>query len=221
MPVRLAVLVVGLAVTRLAAGPAAEVELLEYAVAPDSSVLYVLTRKSGLLSFLGHEHAIVPDEWSASFCLADPIPQGARGRVVIRTASLVIDSEGGRALAGLGRGPGEQDRQEIQRKMLDPDHLAAESYPEIRLDVVALEEEAGGQVGARANVTVRDVTRSVELPVQVEREGSALRLAGVAVLRQSDFGIEPDVVARVVKVSDPVELHFTLVATPTGRACAR
>jgi hypothetical protein len=217
---RVAVLVVGLALTRLAAGPPAEVELLEYAVHPDASVLYVLTRKSGLLSFLGHEHAIVPGEWNASFCLADPIPQGARGSILIRTASLAIDSERARALAGLDDGPGEEDRLQIQRKLLDGEHLAGERYPEIRLDVVTVDAEEGGQVRVHANVTVRGVTRSLELPVEIEREGSALRLAGVAVVRQSDFGIEPEVVARVVKVSDPVELHFKLVATPTGRACA-
>lgn len=45
-----------------------------------ASRLYVVTHKTGLLSFLGHEHAIVPTVWNADLCLADPIPAGAHAR---------------------------------------------------------------------------------------------------------------------------------------------
>jgi hypothetical protein len=196
-------------------------DLHEYAVDRAASRIYVVTHKSGLLSFLGHEHAIVPQEWTADLCLDEPIPAGARGTLVIQTPSLVIDSDSARALAGLGKGPSQEDVARIQDKMLDADHLAAGQYGEIRLETVALERETGGSLEVRGRITIHGLTRDVELPVQLERLADRrLRLSGVLRIRQRDFGIEPESIGGVVKVSNDVDLHFVLVALPTDRACA-
>lgn len=197
-----------------------EQQLQEYAIDVSSSTLYVVTHKEGLLSFLGHEHAIVPTEWTGTLCLADPVPAGARGSLILRTASLVIDSDSARTRAGLGSGPSASDVRDIQRKMLDADHLAADSFPEIRLDVVAVQAEADGRVQARATVLLHGISRDADLTVTVEpRPQGGILLQGRLTIRQTDFGIRPETVAGVVKVSDPVDLHFGLVAEPTGRPC--
>jgi hypothetical protein len=184
------------------------------------SWLVVVTHRSGLLSFLGHEHAVVPGEWSVELCLADPVPAGARGRIEIPTAALVLDSDSARALAGLGGGPDSAKVRELQANMLDADHLDAVAFPTIRLEAAALEGARDGTVRTRVAITLHGVTREVEVPVRVEGAGEGrLRLSGQVEIRQRDFGIEPESIAGVVKVSDEVDLRFRLVAARTERAC--
>ncbi len=205
-------------------GVSGQTPLRHYAVDPASSVIYVVTHKAGLLSFLGHEHAILPTMWEGTLCLADSSLGGSRGALLIQTASLVIDSDSARALAGLGGGPDEDTIGELQRKFLDADHLAADTYPEVRVEV--LETQAGGEalgartVQTRATVILHGVTRVMDLPVTLDplHEGG-FRVRGALTLRQSDFGIQPESIAGVVKVSDPVDLHFLLMALPTGDTC--
>jgi YceI-like domain len=191
-----------------------------YAVDRDLSRLYVVVHRAGLLSFLGHEHAIVPRDWSADLCLSDPIEPGAHAALAIRTASLVIDVDSARALAGMGSGPGEDDRQDIQRKMLSASNLAAEEYPEIRVDLRARETPDQDRISVVGQMSLRGVTRDVDFLTDVERrEPNELVLTGMLRIRMRDFGIEPESRAGLVKVSNDVDLHFVLAATPTARAC--
>jgi polyisoprenoid-binding protein YceI len=194
--------------------------LQAYDVDPGASRIWVVTHRAGLLSFLGHDHALVPGDWSARLCLAAPVPAGAHGSLVIRTASLVIDSDSARSLAGLGGGPSPGQVSAIQARTLDEAHLAADRYPEIRVAAAALEDETAGRLRMRAAITLRGVTKAVEFPLAVESAGAnALRLVGAATFRQRDFGIEPESRAGVVKVADDVDLHFALLARPAGRPC--
>lgn len=195
-------------------------ELERYEVVADGSRVYAVTHKAGLFSFLGHEHAVVPEDWNARLCLAEPIPEGAHGSVVIRTESLVIDSDSARSLAGLGGGPGDEDRLELQRKMLDAEHLDAARHPEIRLDLRATGPSAEGRVTARGRLALHGVEREAELPLTVVREEGRLRLDGHLRIRQTDFGMEPESTAGVVKVADEVDLYFEMTVRPTGEACA-
>lgn len=197
-------------------------DLRTYAVDRRASHVYIVTHRSGLLSFFGHEHAIVPLSWTPALCLASPVPAGAHGSLVIDVASLVIDSDSARALAGLGGGPSESEKVQIQRKMLDANHLDAARYPTVRLDVVALAPAEGGRVTARATVALHGLSRELPLPIRVETgENGLLTLAGDLRIRQRDFGIVPETVAGVVKVANEVDLHFQLVARPTDDRCTR
>ncbi len=209
------------ALAALAAPHPAEAQALRsYVLQQAQSSVFVVTHRSGILSFLGHEHAIGPMEWMATLCLADPIPAGAHGSVAIETRSLVIDSDSMRHLAGLGGGPGPEDRLTIQGKLLDPAHLDSAAYPTIRLSVESLQEERDGVVRARATLVLRGVERSYALPVRVDlTHGGPVVLHGRLRVRQTEFGIEPESIGGVVKVSDEVELHFRLAALPTDRPC--
>lgn len=195
-------------------------ELHTYVVDRDASVLYVVVHRAGLLSFLGHEHAVVPGGWSAEICLADPVPQGAHASLVVETASLVIDSDSARALAGMGGGPGDDDRRDIQTRMLGAQNLDAADFPEIRLELRAAEPGRDQEVTVEGTISVRGVTRDVRLPVVVGHGDSGrLVLRGMLRIRLRDFGIEPESRAGVVKVSNDVDLHFALAVLPTEEAC--
>jgi hypothetical protein len=182
-----------------------------YELDAGESWLVVVTHRSGLLSFLGHEHAIVPSEWSADLCLAEPVPTGAGGTLDIPTAALVIDSDSARALAGLGGGPDADKVRELQDKMLDAEHLDAQGFPRIRLEARAQQAADGGTTVARVDLTLHGVTRELEAPVAIEADGEGrLLLSGELRIRQRDFGIEPESIAGVVKVADPVVVRFRI-----------
>ncbi len=185
-----------------------------------ASSIVIVTGRSGLLSFLGHEHAILPEEWHASFCLTDPLSNDMRGAVVVATPSLVIDSDSARALAGLGGGPGADDVREMQRKLLDAERLDAERHPEVRIEADSVHVQDDGRLVIDGRITLRGITRPVRFALDVARlQGEAFRFAGTLRVRQRDFGIEPESVAGVVRVSNDVDLRAVLVVRPTGRSC--
>jgi hypothetical protein len=204
----------------LTGAQAAPPQLYVYVADHQASQLYVVTHKAGLLSFLGHEHAIVPMAWHADLCLADPIPDGAHATLVVPTDSLVIDSDSARTLAGLGRTPPRDERRQVQDKMLDAKHLDAARFPDVRLDLRAVGALANGKLTVQGTLRLHGVTRSVKLPVGV-RHGDAGRLVLSGTLRigQRDFGIQPEAVAGVVKVANEVDLHILLAVRPTARVC--
>lgn len=187
---------------------------------PERSELYVLVDREGVLSFLGHEHVIAPRQWEGSFCWRPEVPEEASGEVVVATAALVIDAARDREAVGMGEGPSAEDVEEIQEKLLDAERLHAEAHPELRLSVRELEGSTEGQLTARGEIQIRGSSREVEFPVEVEDDGSGeLRVAGRFRLRQTDVGIEPESVARVVRVADEVEIRFDVIAAATGADC--
>ena len=199
---------------------AGQESLLSYVVDLEQSSLFLVTHRAGLFAFLGHEHAIVPTEWTAEICFAAPIPRSAHGRVLIHSASLVIDTDAARALAGLGGGPGEDDLPDLQAKMLDREHLDAATYPEIVVAIDSVAADGDGSVLAFGRMSLHGITRGVTVPMEVEAlEDGTTRFGGVLRVRQRDFDIEPESTAGLVKVSDEVDLHFLLVAVPTLEPC--
>jgi polyisoprenoid-binding protein YceI len=181
----------------------------------------VVTHRSGLLSFLGHEHAVLVPDWSGELCWSEDPPARGRGALRADARTLVIDSDSARSLAGLGGGPSAGQLRTIRRKLVDADHLAIEQYPSILLDsMVVVQGEADGWVAAGL-LTIRGVARPVRVPFTVARpDGGSLRLSGTLPVLQSAFGIRPESIAGVVRVSDRVDIHFDLVAVPSNRACA-
>ncbi len=194
--------------------------LRSYVVDQERSSLFLVTHRAGLLSFFGHKHAIVPGEWGAELCLAEPIPRSAHGNVVIQSRSLAIDTDSARALAGLGSGPDADDVLEIQGKMLDAEHLDAQAYPEIVLKIDSVAGDGEGSLVGFGRFTLRGITQDVSVPMRIESPNDGTtRLSGVLRIRQRDFGIEPESKAGLVKVSNKVDLHFLLVAAPTDQPC--
>jgi hypothetical protein len=220
-------IVLALHFSQLGGGPVApslfstlDTVLTRHEVDKERSHLYVVTHTSGLLSFLGHQHVIIPMEWSGSFCAGDTPRPNSHGSLWIRTPFLVIDSDSARMLAGLGDGPSEEDVEEIQVTLLGEDHLGAEMHPEILVQAVVAEVQEDGRLGLRTDVTIRGVTRQVHHPVDIEAvQTGGMRVSGSLALRQRQFGIEPESIFGVVRVANEVDVHFVLVSIPTDHSC--
>jgi YceI-like domain len=173
---------------------------LVYRVIQDASDIWVVTHRSGLLSFLGHEHAITAHEWTTRLCVSDPVADGDEASLVVAISSLVIDSDSARSLAGFGGSTSADERREIQRKMLDSEHLDAEAFPEARLDLRAV-GKSGERTTVEGTFTLHGVRQDVKFQLSTGREGpDRLRLSGELRIHQRDYGIEPESIKGVVKV---------------------
>jgi polyisoprenoid-binding protein YceI len=185
-----------------------------------ASRIYIVTHRTGLLSFLGHEHAILAQQWRADVCWDEPSHIASRAMVVIDARSLDIDADSARALAGLGKGPSARQRAQIHAKLHDQKNLATAQYPELRFETTAVSQDEPGKVWIRGRLTIKGVIREIEMPVTVERHAAdAVALTGSLTFRQSQFGIRPESIGGVVKVADPVDLHVSLSGRPSLGGC--
>ena len=182
-----------------------------------ASRIYVVTHRTGLLSFLGHEHAILAHKWSADVCLDEPTHAASRAILSIDARALDIDADSARVLAGLGGGPSEKQRTQIYAKLHDAKGLATAQHSEIRFETVRVTAAGTGQLRIHGRMTIKGVTRNVEMPVSIDRRDSGyLAFSGKSSFRQSEFGIRPESIAGVVKVADVVDLHVSIIGRPAG-----
>lgn len=186
----------------------------ELPVDREASWFVAVTERAGMLGFLGHRHALLATEWTAELRYDGHDPSAASVRVVVPTAAVRIDTERGRELAGLDRGPDAETVGELQAKVLGPENLAADEHPELRFVSTRVERTGLRTLRVAGELTIRGETRSVTVPVKVEtlRDGRT-RFTGTLTIEQTAFGIEPESVAGVVNVADAVEVRFRLVAS--------
>lgn len=184
-----------------------------------SSVLAV-TGKSGMLGFLGHRHAVLATEWTAEIEYDPDRPEATRVDVTIPVTALEIDSARALGLAGLDPdgGPSAGDVTEIAARMAGPDFLAAEEHPQITFETVAARWAEGyDRLVVGGPLTIRGRSDDVNVPLTVEPEPGGYRVTGELPVRMTDFGMEPESVAGVVKVADEVDIRLDIRVTRDPR----
>ncbi|MBC7860667.1 MAG: YceI family protein [Burkholderiaceae bacterium] len=174
------------------------------------SLISIVARRGGRLARLGHDHVI------ASRTLEGFVaPEQGRADLRFRLDQLTIDEPELRAGAGLDTVVSDAAREGTRRNMLDK-VLDAERFPDVLIHATRV---AGADTLAVA-ITLHGVTRSVDIPVEMEsRAGPAadagLTVSGATSLKQSDFGITPfSVLGGALAVQDQLELRFKIVAAP-------
>jgi polyisoprenoid-binding protein YceI len=183
-----------------------------------TSRVYVFVGKTGL----GHNHAV------AGLLQAGRVLIGAgdqAGVLVFDMRSFAADTVEARKALGL---PGETDpstQQQVQANMTGPDVLNVAQHPsatfQIRSALSAKQQTPGRPpvyelAGA---FTLHGVTREVMIPVEVEQRGEWLRLRGMFVIKQTDFGMKPyKKLGGVVGVADELRITGDILvrATPPG-----
>ncbi len=96
--------------------------------------------------------------------------------------------------------------------MTRPEVLDLAEFPDITVRCAGL---AGtwDQPVAAADLTIRGVTRRIEVPVELERSAGTLSARGSLHIRQTDFGITPfSVGGGAIQVGDELDLRFEIVA---------
>jgi polyisoprenoid-binding protein YceI len=184
-----------------------------YRIDPDGSTVTLRVYRAGRLAALGHNHVITSTaEAGRAWTTGEPAGSGFEVRVPV--AGLVVDDPAARAAAGADF-PGEVSeaaRDGTRRNMLRAEVLDGEHFP----DIVVTGDALGGswaQPVVTARVTLRDTTRTIEVPLAIERQSRALTARGTFRVLQSDFGITPfSVGGGAIAVADAVDVAFEIRA---------
>ena len=158
----------------------------------EHSTMTVHVYRSGLFSFAGDNHEIQAPIASGSLNEAEP------------TVELRVDV---RQMRVLDPNLSADKRSQVQGKMLSPDVLDPERYPEITFRSTGVDEK-NSNLSVRGNLTLHGETRPIN--VSVTRTQSHYR--GSATVKQTDFGIKPiSIAGGTIKVKDEVRIDFDIV----------
>lgn len=169
--------------------------------------------RAGPLARLGHDHLITSQALAGRAWTAGA-PETSGFELRLPVESFVVDDPAARRAAGPGfESEVPQDaRDGTRRNLLRPEVLDAARYPEIRVRAAALLGTWDSLV-ARAEVTLRDRTRRLDVPLRLVRGDRELAASGSFRVLQSDFGMTPfSVAGGAIQVGDEVDVAFEIHA---------
>jgi polyisoprenoid-binding protein YceI len=179
-----------------------------FVIDPGASRVRIHLGRSGLLKFMGHEHEIDA-----------PI---ARGRVEVDPddpAGSRVDVHWDAPLLAIvpGTEP-DEDVPTVEERMRGPEVLDADRHPGIRFwSIEILVREADPTAGrwrlrVRGGLELKGARHTVEVPLEVVREGDVVVATGEVKLRLRQLGIEPPSVGGVVKVGNDFRVSLEIRA---------
>lgn len=184
-----------------------------YAVSAADSRVDVFVYRGGAMARLGHNHVMTsravhgrvwvhPTLARSGFELSFPVNE------------LVVDDPQARAAAG-GDFPAQipqADRDGTRKNMLRAEVLDGEHFATVTLQSVRVSGTVQSPtIGTR--ITIKGVTRDVDVPAQVAIADSRLTASGEFDIAQSAFGITPfSIGLGALTVQDTVHVAFNLVA---------
>jgi polyisoprenoid-binding protein YceI len=179
----------------------------QFVIDPAMSTITLQVGKTGLFSVAGHEHEIVA-----------PVSEGeiALDRLDVSRSRISIRFDA-RALKVTGKGEPAGDVAEVQQVMLSDRVLNVQRFPAISFTsrTMSATKRSGDRmtVQVAGDLALHGVTRPLTLPVNVQLTADQIRADGNAVVRQTEFGIQPvKAGGGTVKVKDEVEVSFSVVA---------
>lgn len=189
-----------------------------YALDPARSRLEARVYRAGPLARLGHNH-VVTAAGAIGRAWVGATPADSGFEITVPVASLVVDDPAARAAAGSdfdGEVPASA-REGTRANMTRPEVLDVAAYPTITLRCAGLLGDWSSPL-APLDVTLRGVTRRIEVPLAIERTTTTLTARGQFTLRQTDFGVTPfSVAGGAIQVADEVVLSFDAVAVAVAR----
>ncbi len=181
-----------------------------YAINTDESEVVIYAYRGGTFAKLGHNHVVTSRDVHGYVSLAEDADE-AKADLYVPLKTLIVDEPAKRSQAGFESSLSENDIAGTRRNMLEK-VLEAEFYPYVFIHV----EVDGGiyrQQIVKVGMTLHGVTRTLSVPVEIERSRDRLAVRGKMVLQQSDFGIEPySIFAGALRVKDEIILSFRVQA---------
>ena len=178
-----------------------------FAIDPAASTITLQAGKSGVFSFAGHGHEILA-----------PVSDGeiALDRLDISRSRISVRFDA-KSLKVTGRGEPAGDVAEVQQVMLSDRVLDVQKHPVISFTsrTMSVTKRSGDRITVQVagDLALHGVTRPLTLLVDVQLAADQIRADGKAVVRQSEFGIEPvKAGGGTVRVKNDVEVSFSLVA---------
>ena len=173
------------------------------------SLIAITVHRGGRLARLGHDH-VVASRGVTGFAALDE----ARADFHFRLDEMTVDEPTLRREAGFDTQPPDDAIDGTRRNMLTT-VLEAARYPFVLLHA---ERVARDDSMLRLTVTLHGVTRTMDVPTQIENTSNGLVASGRLSLLQSDFGITPmSVMGGAIQVLDQMDLRFRIVARAASR----
>jgi hypothetical protein len=185
----------------------------EYRVVTEQSLLQVFAYRGGAMARLGHNHVIASHHLEGVVHLTGDLLQ-TRFDVSFPVAELTIDEPALREQAGPDFPPGvpQSARDGTRNNLLSEALLDAARFPVIRLRAIDV-VPAAAAFEAGVEITIKDQTRQVRVPVEVERSDGQLIARGEFPLKQSELGLKPFTVALgTLVVLDDLRVKFEITA---------
>jgi polyisoprenoid-binding protein YceI len=182
-------------------------------VDPARSTVSLRVYRAGPLARLGHDHVITSATLGGRAWTTGALASSGFD-LRLPVASLVVDDPEARRAAGpaFEKVVPQEAREGTRLNLLGPEVLDAGRYPEIRVQAATLAGSWDAPV-ALADVTLRDRTLRLEVPLTLTRGAGELAANGSFRLRQTDFLITPfSVAGGAIQVADEVDVSFEVHA---------
>ena len=190
-----------------------------FAIDRGTSLVVIEVRRAGSLARLGHDHVVASHDVHGFVA-----PGAGRADLYVPLAALVVDEPMLRKEAGFESEPSPDAIAGTRRNMLERT-LEAErfAFATIAVRTLAGATTRGATPTTFANtgstedvdvaITLHGVTRTLRVPIGIERDAERIRVGGSLHLRQSDFGIVPlSIAGGAIAVQDEVALRFRIEA---------
>lgn len=182
-----------------------------YELDSGASELRLLVYKTGPLARVGHNHVMVSHGLTGTLARSEPF-SSTRAWLSLPVASLEVDPVDlrGEEGADFASEVSDEARAGTRSNMLGDGVLAADSFPEVQVELLSL---TGPQWAADGNVRIRlkDQTRDQTVTLSLFEEGGGLRVVGSFSVLQTEFGMTPfSVLGGGLKVADEVKIRLNL-----------
>jgi polyisoprenoid-binding protein YceI len=174
---------------------------------PAQTMITLHVGRAGVFAFAGHDHEVVVPAMRGQIALD-------RSNVSRSTVSVTFDAT---AFKVTRKSEPPEDVPEVQRVMLSDQVLDVQRHPAITFQSrrVSVVKQSANQMTLRitGDLTLRGVTRPLDVPVTVHLTADGLRANGRATVQQAQFGIRPvTAAAGTVRVKDDVEVVLSVTA---------
>ncbi len=178
---------------------------------PDSQRLEIRVYREGSLASLGHDHVVSARDVHG-YALVPRDRSLARVDVYLPVDALVVDGPGAGAKAGIAGDLSQEDIDATRRHMLE-DVLASARYPFVVIHGVCRKGTPLCET-LDARITLHGVTRTVEIPIQLELGNDRMLVSGHFSVLHSDFGMTPySILGGALRVKDRIDVKFGFQAS--------
>jgi len=109
-----------------------------------------------------------------------------------------------------------------RRNMLSEALLDAGHYPEIVLKSEHVDVAAPNDLLAQVQITIKDRTHSITVPLHYELTADSLTASGELSLKHSELGLTPfSVMMGAIQVQDEMKIRFRIHCTPSSADSSR
>ena len=178
---------------------------------PNSQRLEIRVYREGSLASLGHDHVVSARD-VRGYALIPQDRSLARVDVYLPVDSLVVDRPGVGVKAGVAGDLSQEDIDATRHHMLE-NVLASARYPFVVIHGVCRKDTRMCEM-LDARITLHGVTRTVEIPIELELGKDRMLVSGHFSVLHSDFGMVPySILGGALRVKDRIDVKFGFEAS--------